>query len=54
MTVYTSLITFIAAVRYPHVLQRPRVVQACDRLTGGMFVAFGVELAAQRSTPVSL
>lgn len=28
-------------------LQRPRVVQACDRLTGGMFVAFGVGLAAQ-------
>jgi len=33
------------------VLQRPRVVRACDRLTGGMFVAFGVGLAAQRSTP---
>ena len=31
------------------VLQRPRVVKACDRLTGGMFVAFGVGLAAQRS-----
>jgi len=30
-------------------LQRPRVVSACDRLTGGMFVAFGVTLAAQRS-----
>lgn len=33
------------------VLQRPRVVVSCDRLTGGMFVAFGVGLAAQRSTP---
>lgn len=33
------------------VLQRPRVVASCDRLTGGMFVAFGVGLAAQRSTP---
>jgi len=33
------------------VLQRPRTVQACDRVTGGMFVAFGVSLAAQRSTP---
>ena len=31
------------------VLQRPRVVESCDRLTGGMFVAFGVGLAAQRS-----
>jgi threonine/homoserine/homoserine lactone efflux protein len=30
-------------------LQRPRVVRACDRLTGGMFVAFGITLAAQRS-----
>jgi threonine/homoserine/homoserine lactone efflux protein len=28
-------------------LERPRVVQACDRLTGGMFVAFGVGLALQ-------
>jgi threonine/homoserine/homoserine lactone efflux protein len=33
------------------VLQRPRVIKACDRLTGGMFVAFGVTLATQRSTP---
>jgi threonine/homoserine/homoserine lactone efflux protein len=31
------------------VLQRPRVVASCDRLTGGMFVAFGVGLAARRS-----
>ena len=30
---------------------RPGVVRACDRLTGGMFVAFGVGLAARRSTP---
>jgi threonine/homoserine/homoserine lactone efflux protein len=28
-------------------LQRPRVVAACDRLTGGMFVAFGIGLALQ-------
>lgn len=28
-------------------LQRPRVVSACDRLTGGMFVAFGIGLALQ-------
>ena len=42
--------TLITATRpLSRVLQRPRVVQACDRLTGGMFVAFGVGLAAQRS-----
>jgi threonine/homoserine/homoserine lactone efflux protein len=28
-------------------LQKPHVVQACDRLTGGMFVAFGIGLALQ-------
>ncbi len=28
-------------------LRRPAVVRACDRLTGGMFVAFGVGLALQ-------
>jgi threonine/homoserine/homoserine lactone efflux protein len=28
-------------------LHEPRVVQSCDRLTGGMFLAFGVGLAAQ-------
>lgn len=28
-------------------LKRPRVVQTCDRLTGGMFVAFGLALALQ-------
>ena len=28
-------------------LRRPRVVQTCDRLTGGMFVAFGVGLVLQ-------
>jgi threonine/homoserine/homoserine lactone efflux protein len=39
----------IATRPLARVLQRPRVVQACDRLTGGMFVAFGVSLAAQRS-----
>jgi threonine/homoserine/homoserine lactone efflux protein len=28
-------------------LEKPSVVQACDRLTGGMFVTFGVGLALQ-------
>ncbi len=28
-------------------LKRPPVVRTCDRLTGGMFVAFGVGLALQ-------
>ncbi len=28
-------------------LRQPRVVQACDRVTGGMFVAFGIGLALQ-------
>lgn len=28
-------------------LEKPRVVQACDRVTGGLFVAFGVGLALQ-------
>jgi threonine/homoserine/homoserine lactone efflux protein len=28
-------------------LQRPRVVSACDRLTGSMFIAFGIGLALQ-------
>ncbi len=28
-------------------LQRPRIVQTCDRVTGGMFVAFGLGLALQ-------
>jgi threonine/homoserine/homoserine lactone efflux protein len=28
-------------------LQRPPVVRTCDRLTGGMFVAFGIGLALQ-------
>lgn len=31
-------------------LQRPRVVSACDRLTGAMFVAFGIGLALQRKS----
>lgn len=40
----------IAATRpLTRVLQRPHVVELCDRLTGGMFVTFGVGLAAQRS-----
>jgi threonine/homoserine/homoserine lactone efflux protein len=28
-----------------HILKKPPVVQTCDRLTGGMFVAFGLGLA---------
>ncbi len=28
-------------------LEKPRVVQTCDRVTGGMFVAFGVGLALE-------
>jgi threonine/homoserine/homoserine lactone efflux protein len=38
----------IAATRpIAHFLKSPAVVQSCDRLTGGMFVAFGVGLALQ-------
>jgi threonine/homoserine/homoserine lactone efflux protein len=38
----------IAATRpIAGILQRPAVVQACDRLTGGMFVAFGLGLALE-------
>jgi threonine/homoserine/homoserine lactone efflux protein len=32
-------------------LKRPAVVQACDRLTGGVFVAFGVGLALESKRP---
>lgn len=32
-------------------LQRPRVVSACDRLTGSMFIAFGIGLALQSRRP---
>jgi threonine/homoserine/homoserine lactone efflux protein len=42
----------IAATRpLTRMLRRPRVVETCDRMTGGMFVAFGIGLAAQRSAP---
>jgi threonine/homoserine/homoserine lactone efflux protein len=38
----------IAATRpIARFLRKPSVVQACDRLTGGLFVAFGVGLALQ-------
>jgi len=38
----------IAATRpIAHFLGRPSVVQACDRLTGGMFIAFGLGLALE-------
>ena len=37
----------IATRPLARVLGRPSVVQTCDRLTGGMFVAFGVGLALQ-------
>lgn len=40
----------IAATRpLARTLQRPSVIRACDRLSGGMFIAFGITLAAQRS-----
>ena len=42
---FTSLI--VATRPLASFLRRPRVVQTCDRLTGGMFVAFGVGLALQ-------
>ena len=32
-------------------LRRPAVVQACDRLTGGVFVAFGLGLALESRRP---
>jgi len=37
----------IATRPLARVLARPSIVQTCDRLTGGMFVAFGVGLALQ-------
>ena len=37
----------IATRPLARLLERPSVVQTCDRLTGGMFVAFGVGLALQ-------
>ena len=42
---FTSLI--LATRPLASFLRHPRVVQTCDRLTGGMFVAFGVGLALQ-------
>jgi threonine/homoserine/homoserine lactone efflux protein len=42
---FTSLI--LATRPLANFLRRPRVVQSCDRLTGGMFIAFGVGLALQ-------
>jgi len=42
---FSSLI--IATRPLARLLERPSVVQTCDRLTGGMFVAFGVGLALQ-------
>jgi len=42
----------IAATRpIARFLARPSVVQVCDRLTGGMFVAFGVGLALDSRRP---
>lgn len=37
----------IATRPLARLLQRPAVVETCDRVTGGMFVAFGVGLALQ-------
>jgi threonine/homoserine/homoserine lactone efflux protein len=42
---FTSLI--LATRPLANFLRRPRVVRSCDRLTGGMFIAFGVGLALQ-------
>jgi len=42
---FTCLI--IATRPLARLLARPSVVQTCDRLTGGMFVAFGVGLALE-------
>jgi threonine/homoserine/homoserine lactone efflux protein len=37
----------IATRPFARLLQRPSVVETCDRVTGGMFVTFGVGLALQ-------
>lgn len=42
---FTCLITAMRPIA--HFLRRPSFVQACDRLTGGMFIAFGVGLVLQ-------
>lgn len=42
---FTCLIT--ATRPLAHFLSKPAVVEGCDRLTGGLFVAFGVGLALQ-------
>jgi threonine/homoserine/homoserine lactone efflux protein len=44
-----SLIT--ATRRIAGFLQRPVVIHTCDRLTGGVFVAFGVGLALESRRP---
>jgi threonine/homoserine/homoserine lactone efflux protein len=44
----TWFVCLIAATRpIAQFLKRPPVVMTCDRLTGGMFVAFGIGLALQ-------
>jgi len=30
-------------------LRRPHIIKACDRITGGLFIAFGLRLAASRA-----
>jgi threonine/homoserine/homoserine lactone efflux protein len=42
---FTCLITAMRPIA--RFLRKPSFVQACDRLTGGMFVAFGIGLALQ-------
>lgn len=37
-----------ATVPLGHILRQPRVVQTLDRITGGLFIAFGVRLAVSR------
>ncbi len=37
-----------ATIPMGRVLRRPRVIKAMDRVTGGVFVAFGAKLALSR------
>lgn len=43
--------TAVARGARSRLLARPTVVQACERLTGAMFVAFGVGLALDSRRP---
>lgn len=41
-------VLIVATIPLERVLRRPRVVKAMDRVTGGVFVAFGVKLALSK------